>query len=129
MYPKSLRPASPRPPSLPPPPAHPRLKQQVYDLVLHSLLPNHADHATLLHLARTWPPGLFSGTSLVEAVVARMKRPPAGAAGAGAGGGGEMRELWLLLSHLYERQVRFEVRVWGCGAWGGQGGVVVMHAV
>jgi hypothetical protein len=45
---------------------------------------------------RRWPLGLFSTPSLIDAVVGRMKR---------GGPGSDTRELWLLLSHLYESQV------------------------
>lgn len=89
----------------------------MYDLLLRALLASPPDHPTLLHLVRTWPPGLYSMPALTDAVVGRVKRaPPAAAvpaASAAAAGGaagqqaaaGETRELWLLLSHLYERQV------------------------
>ncbi|KXZ53112.1 hypothetical protein GPECTOR_7g1002 [Gonium pectorale] len=97
----------------------PRLRPQVYDMALQSLLAAPADHPTLLSLATKWPPGTYSLAGLADAVAARIRRGAAAAGvaaaghghghggGAAAGGGGGGAEpLWQLLAWLYEQQGR-----------------------
>ncbi|GLC58944.1 hypothetical protein PLESTB_001420000 [Pleodorina starrii] len=53
---------------------NPRLRSQAYEMALQSLLPNPADHPTLVSLARRWPPGCYSLAVLADAVAARLRR-------------------------------------------------------
>ncbi|GIL59329.1 hypothetical protein Vafri_14226 [Volvox africanus] len=111
-------------------PTHnPRLRSQVYDMALQSLLLNPADHPTLVSLVHTWPPGCYSLAALADAVAARLRRlqhqypqpqPPNtavahGAATATAASGTTVTDggvgvgsdsLWQLLAWLYEQQGR-----------------------
>ncbi|GFR40552.1 hypothetical protein Agub_g1127, partial [Astrephomene gubernaculifera] len=53
----------------------PRLRPQLYDMALQSLLASPADHPRLLTLAtRVWPPGCFSLAALADAVAGRLRR-------------------------------------------------------
>ncbi|GLI60125.1 hypothetical protein VaNZ11_002165 [Volvox africanus] len=112
-------------------PTHnPRLRSQVYDMALQSLLLNPADHPTLVSLVHTWPTGCYSLAALADAVAARLRRlqhqhpqsqPPnmvvaPGAATATAASGTTVTDaggsgvgsdsLWQLLAWLYEQQGR-----------------------
>ncbi|KAG1680753.1 hypothetical protein FOA52_008086 [Chlamydomonas sp. UWO 241] len=80
------------------PTERPRLREQAYEMILRSLLIDPSDHAMLLRLVRSWPPGLFSVPALQDAVAARMARP-----------GGDDEHMWRLLSLLYVRQGRPEL--------------------